>query len=68
MNIKAFVIGYRQGREGMDPTATVEMTLHELAVLESVSLSNLPNKTQDWAWHLIGWTVGQAVARHGMAG
>ena len=64
MNIRAFVTGYRQGREGLPPLATVGMTEQELADLES---EKPPESAHEWAWHLIGWTVGQAVALHEMA-
>lgn len=62
MNVASFVAGYRLGHDGLAPAiheATVE---HELSDIESDN----PGDTHehDWAWHLIGWSVGQAVAAH----
>ena len=63
-DVKAFLMGYREGREGLPPSADAAMTERELADLESM---NPPLSTHDWMWHLIGWTAGQAVAQHQMA-
>jgi hypothetical protein len=60
-DVVAFLLGYREGREGMAPTASDAMTEQELAALES---TNPPLSTNAWMWHLVGWTVGQAVALH----
>jgi hypothetical protein len=59
MNIEAFVAGYRQGLDGLPPT--VPDAMQENEDLESTK----PNvhSDPDWAWHLLGWSVGRAVAR-----
>ena len=59
MNLEAFVAGYRQGRDGLPPT--VPDAMQENEDLESTK----PNvhSDPDWAWHLLGWSVGRAVAR-----
>jgi hypothetical protein len=62
--VKAFLFGYRQGREGLPPAASVEMTQKELADLESASP---PPSAHEWMWHMIGWSVGQAEAQFEMA-
>jgi hypothetical protein len=63
--VKAFLIGYREGREGLPPTASVAMTERELADLEIDGPSLFI--THGWMWHLMGWTVGQAIAQNEMA-
>lgn len=62
--LKAFVLGYRQGREGLPPDAPVSMTEQELADLES---ANPPPSAHEWMWHMMGWTCGQAEAEFEMA-
>ena len=61
MNIDAFVAGYRQGRDGLTPTVPDAMAERENEDLESTKPN--VNSDPDWAWHLLGWTVGRAVAR-----
>lgn len=63
--VKAFMLGYRQGREGMSPTASTAMTEQELADLES---GTPPPSSHEWMWHIIGWTCGQAIAEHELSG
>jgi hypothetical protein len=68
MNVEAFVAGYRLGHDGQPPAFSMSMLEHELADVES---DKPPTSTdwasdQDWAWHLIGWTVGQAIVMHGL--
>ena len=57
--VKAFLLGYRQGREGLPPTAYTEMTEQELADLESAMP---PPSAHAWMWHMIGWNCGQGIA------
>jgi hypothetical protein len=60
----AFLRGYREGREGMTPTASDAMTEQELADLES---TNPPLSAREWMFHMMGWTAGQAIALHELA-
>jgi hypothetical protein len=62
MNIDAFVAGYRQGHDGLPPTVPDAMAERENEDLESTKPN--VNSDPDWAWHLLGWTVGRAVARN----
>jgi hypothetical protein len=69
MNIKAFVAGYRQGHDGLPPLTPPAMNEHELEDLDDPAESPSPIETDDhdWAWNLLGWAVGQAVALHEIA-
>jgi hypothetical protein len=62
--VKAFLIGFRQGREGMPLTPPVTMTEQELADLES---AKPPPSAHLWMWHMIGWNCGQGIAQFEMA-
>ena len=62
--VLAFLKGFREGREGMPPSADIAKTERELADLES---RNPPLSTHDWMFHIMGWTCGQAIAQHQMA-
>lgn len=58
MDIDAFIAGYQDGRAGIAPTVPDAMA--EKEELESTKPN--VNTDPDWAWRLIGWAVGQAVA------
>ena len=60
MNLDAFILGYRDARNGLSPT--VPDAMEENEDLESTK----PNvhTDPDWVWRLIGWAVGHAVARN----
>ena len=62
--VKAFLDGYRLGREGMAPIANTTMTEQELADLESPTP---PAAAHAWMWHMIGWNCGQGIAQFEMA-
>ena len=62
--VRAFLLGYRQGREGLPSSASIEMTEAELADMES---ANPPPSAHEWMWHMMGWTAGQAEASFEMA-
>jgi hypothetical protein len=67
MNIAAFAAGYRVGHDGHPPLLPALAIEHQLEDVEAHPLRPLgPDNDDDWAWHLIGWTVGQAVAVHQM--
>lgn len=64
MNVDAFVAGYRLGHDGHSPALQEATLMRELDDIESTKPN--ANNEHDWAWHLIGWSVGQAVAQHRM--
>lgn len=62
-SIRAFIWGYRQGREGLPPAPPLPMTEQELADLES---ANPPASAHEWMWHGLGWTYGREIAQFEM--
>ena len=60
MNRDAFILGFRDGLNGILPTIPDEM--YEEEELESTKA----NVTSDpeWIWRLIGWGIGNAFARN----
>jgi hypothetical protein len=64
MNIAAFAVGYRLGHDGQPPAVSVDIAEHALEAIEAHPLRPLGPDDVDWAWQLIGWAVGQAVAQH----
>lgn len=62
MNIASFVAGYRLGHDGHAPALYEASLEHELNDVERGT--GFVGNDHDWAWHLIGWAVGQAIAQH----
>ena len=69
MNIEAFVAGYRLGHDGQPPALSIPMLENELKAVESDKLPSSVDwaSEYDWAWHLLAWTTGQAIALHEIA-
>jgi hypothetical protein len=64
MNAAAFAAGYRAGHSGQPPAISADMAEHALEAIEAHPLRPLGPDDDEWAWHLIGWAVGQAIAQH----
>lgn len=66
MNVASFVAGYRLGHDGKPPALSKDMLERELIDIETRVPSYTDIDDAGWAWHLIGWTVGQAFAEYHM--
>ncbi len=63
-NLAAWVAGYRLGHDGLPPALSVTTVLQELADIEASPPPSGNVEDHYWLWHLMGWTVGQAIAQH----